>query len=100
MMVDNFTDMVNEPFVTGGHNDINSDSSKETSDLNDLLLEVLFRTKKTQEQHEAGRGGSHLPRRSSESLRKIDWEGSDSLNSRWHKSKGDYISSVCHSTPC
>ena len=102
-MVDDFTDMVKEPFVTGGHNDINSDSSEETPDLDDLLLEVLFGTKKTQEQHEAARGGSHLPRRSGESLGhavKIDWEGSDSLNSRWHKSKGDYISAVCHSTPC
>jgi len=70
MMVD--TDMVNKPFVISGHNDINSDSSEETPDLNNLLLEVLFRIKKTQEQHEAGRGGSHLPRRSSESLKKID----------------------------
>ncbi len=100
MMVDDFTDMVNKLFVTDEHNDINSDSSKETPDLDNLLLEVLFEIKKTQEQHEAGRGSSHLSRRSSESLREIDWEGSDSLNSRWHKSKGDYISSVCHSTPC
>jgi len=72
MMVDDFTDMVNKPFVTDEHNDINSNSSKETSDLNDLLLEMLFEIKKTQEQHKAGRDGSHLSRRSSESLREID----------------------------
>jgi NADH:ubiquinone oxidoreductase subunit E len=41
-----------------------------------------------------------LLRRSSESLKKINWKESDSLNSRWHKSKGNYISSVCHSTSC
>jgi len=72
MMVDDFTDMVNKSFVISEHNDINSDSSEETSDLNNLLLEVLFRIKKTQEQHKAGRDSSHLSRRSSESLREID----------------------------
>jgi len=72
MMVDNFTDMMNKLFVTNKHNDINSDSSEETSDLDDLLLEVLFEIKKTQKQHEADRDSSHLLRRSSESLKKID----------------------------
>jgi len=72
MMVENFTDMMNKLFVTDEHNDINSNSSKETSDLNDLLLKMLFRIKKMQEQHKADRASSHLLRRSSESLRKIN----------------------------
>ncbi len=68
MMIDDFTDMVKELFVTNEHNDINSNSSKETSDLDNLLCKVLFRIKKTQEQHKAGRDSSHLLRRLSESL--------------------------------
>jgi len=72
MMVDDFTDMMNKLFVINEHNDINSNSSKETSDLNNLLLKVLFKIKKTQEQHKAGRNDSHLSKRSSESLKEID----------------------------
>lgn len=59
-MIDDFLDIVNKIFIISEHNNINSDSSKELSDLNNLLYKMLFKIKKIQEQYKVDRDNLNL----------------------------------------